>query len=217
MEKHQVLIADDHTILRDGLRALFSSEDDLEVVGEVDNGRDAMRCLSTLKPHLIVMDLSMPQLNGTEAIRHIKKRYPEIKVVVLTFHRAEEYVRASFDAGADGYVLKSDSQTELLAAMRSALRGKTYLSPGIADKVVIGYLGQQGAPAGTLSSNTLTHREREVLKLIAEGHKNKEIAEVLSISPKTVEKHRANLMKKLGLHSAAALTAYAIENGLVGQ
>jgi DNA-binding NarL/FixJ family response regulator len=126
-------------------------------------------------------------------------------------------VRASFDAGADGYVLKSDSQADLLSAIRSALASKTYLSPGIANKVVNGYLGQQNDPASALSSDTLTHREREVLKLIAEGHKNKEIAEVLSISPKTVEKHRANLMKKLGLHNAAALTAYAIENGLVVQ
>ncbi|MFQ5935614.1 MAG: response regulator [Acidiferrobacterales bacterium] len=217
MEKHHVLIADDHTIVREGLRALLSSEGDLEVIGEVDNGRDALRCLSTLQPHVIVMDLSMPQLNGTEAIRYIKKRYPDIKIVVLTFHRAEEYVRASLEAGADGYVLKSDSQTDLVGAIRSAIGGKTYLSPSIADKVVTGYLGQPGTPAGTLPSDTLTHREREVLKLIAEGHKNKDIAAALSISPKTVEKHRANLMTKLNLHSAAALTAYAIENGLVVQ
>lgn len=213
--KHRIVIADDHAILREGITALLAGEGDLEVVEQVDNGKDAVRAVATHRPELVVMDLSMPKTNGTEAIRHIKKRYPDTKIIALTVHKADEYINATLSAGAEGYLLKDDSLSELLTAIRRVLSGKRYLSPSVADKVVNGYLGQQAVPNATTSWETLTHREREVIKLVAEGYKNREVAEYLSISPKTVEKHRANLMKKLGLRSAADLTAYAIEKGLV--
>jgi len=215
MQKHRLFIAEDHAILRDGLRSLFSTEPDLEVVGYAEDGQAAIQQVNTLEPDLILMDLSMPRMNGTEAIGAIKKRRPEIKIVALTVHKAEEYVRAALDAGADGYVLKDDSQQELLTAIRSVLMGNSYLSPGVCDKVVSGFLGRGSAPLEARSWSMLTEREREVIKLVAEGYKNREIAAFLSVSIKTVEKHRSNLMKKLDLHNASALTAYAIENGLV--
>ena len=210
-----ILIADDHTIFRAGIRALFAQQPDLEVIGEVDNGKDAVQSAGKLKPDLIVSDISMPKSNGTEAIRDIKRRYPEIKVLVLTVHKTEEYVYAALNAGADGYILKDDSQDELMNAVRSILRGKAYLSPGICGNVVRGYLGGSNEDVLTPSWDVLTQRERQVLKLVAEGYRNKDIAEYLSISIKTVEKHRSNLMKKLDLHRTSSITAYAIEHGLV--
>jgi len=214
-KKHRVVIADDHTILREGLSALLSAEGDFEVVEQVDNGKDALRAVGAHRPELVLMDLSMPKTNGTEAIRHIKKRYPDTRIIALTVHKADEYINAALTAGAEGYLLKDDCLHELLTAIRSVLNGKLYLSPSVAEKVVTGYLGQQTVSRATTAWETLTHREREVIKLVAEGYKNREIAEYLSISPKTVEKHRANLMKKLHLRSAAELTAYAIEKGLL--
>jgi len=208
-----LLIADDHTILRDGLQALLSR--DFEIVGEAENGLEAARLARELKPDLIVMDLSMPLCNGTEAISSIKRRNPEIKIIVLTVHHSEEYVRASLDAGADGYVLKDDSHHELLAAIHHVLAGRTHLSSCVARDVVYGYLHNQPLTAGQPSWDRLSSREREVLKLIAEGKKNREIGTMLSVSHKTVEKHRGNVMRKLDLHSASALTTYAIENKLV--
>lgn len=213
--KRRILIVDDHKIVRDGLKSLLRSEPDFDVVGEADNGKDALFSTSTLKPDIILMDLSMPNTNGTEAIRNIKRRFPSIIIIALTVHKAEEYIHAALKAGASGYLLKDDSHAELMTALRSAIHGKTYLSPSICGSVVTGYLGRSDKGRLTTSWETLTHREREVIKLVAEGYRNKEIAEYLSLSMKTVEKHRSNLMKKLGLHSASALTAYAIENGLV--
>jgi DNA-binding NarL/FixJ family response regulator len=157
----------------------------------------------------------MPKSNGTEAVRDIKRRYPAIKVLVLTVHKTEEYVHAALEAGADGYVLKDDSEEELMDAVNSLRSGKAYLSPGVCANVVRGYLGQLGTSDFTPSWEILTHRERQVLKLVAEGYRNKDIAQYLSISLKTVEKHRSNLMKKLDLHHTSGVTAYAIEHGLI--
>jgi DNA-binding NarL/FixJ family response regulator len=214
-QKVRLLIADDHRILCDGLRVLLSSEPDMEVVGQVGNGGDALRCLATLKPDIIIMDLSMPQTNGTEAIANIRRRFPETKCIVLTFHKSEEYVRAALDAGALGYVLKDDGHDQLLLALRSVMSGKTYLSPGVCREVVTVYLKTFKNNAGTRTTwEILSRREREVVKLVAEGYRNREIAEQLSLSPKTVEKHRSTAMQKLGLHNTAGITAYAIENGL---
>ncbi len=214
-KKHRIVIAEDHTILRDGLHSLLSSEPDLEVVGEAGNGRDAIRLVETVLPDLVLMDLSMPKMSGMDAIREIKKHLPAIKVITLTVHKTEEYILATLQAGADGYVLKDATHTELMMAIRSVLAGKTYLSPGVSEKVVDGYLeGRKGIKTRS-SWDSLSPREREVLKLIAEGHKNREIAEDLYLSLKTVEKHRSNLMKKLDLHNAAALTLFAIEKGLI--
>lgn len=213
--RHRILIVEDHTLLRQGLQAMLAADPDLEVVGEAEDGRQAIRLAGTLSPRLILMDLSMPGTNGTEAIAEIKRRYPEIRVLVLTVHKAEEYIREALRVGADGYVLKHATRDELMLAIRSILNGKTYLSPDVAEKVVSGYLGG-GHDLGDRSTwDSLTLREREVLKLIAEGNPNKYIANYLCVSVKTVEKHRSNLMKKLNLHNASALTAFAIERGMV--
>jgi len=211
----RIFIVEDHTLLRAGLRALLSQDPDLEIVGEADNGRDAIRAISTLSPNLVLMDISMAGMNGIEAMIDIKRRNPETRILVLTIHKTEEYIHASLRAGADGYMLKDASHDELRVAIRSVLNGKTYLSPDISGKVINGYLGT-GKDSGLSSSwDTLTHREREVLKLVAEGHPNKFIANYLCLSIKTVEKHRSNLMKKLDLHNASTITAYAIEKGLI--
>ena len=214
-KRYGIVIAEDHTILREGLRALLNAHEDFEVVGEAADGRDAIRCVERLRPELVLMDLSMPRMNGLDAIREIKSRTPATKVVVLTVHKTEEYILATFQRGADGYVLKDATHAELVTAITHVLMGKRYLSPEISGQVIEGYLEGKKAIKGKSAWNTLTQREREILKLIAEGYKNKEIADYLCISLKTVEKHRANLMKKLDLHNAAALTACAIERGLV--
>ena len=213
--RFRIVIAEDHTILREGLKSLLSSHSDFEVVGEAEDGREAIQCVGKQKPDLILTDLSMPRMNGMEAIREIKKVSPKTKVLVLTIHKTEEYILATFRAGADGYALKDATHDELVLAIRSVLAGKPYVSPGISEWVIEGYLS--GKKEFRLSSiwETLTSREREILKLIAEGYKNKEIADHLYISVKTVERHRANLMQKLDLHNVQGLTALAIEKGLV--
>jgi len=215
--KYRIVIAEDHTILREGLRALLSSNPDFEVVGEAQDGREAIRCVEKLKPNLILTDLSMPRMNGMDAIREIRRRAPETKILVLTVHRTEEYILATLKAGADGYLLKETTHGELLAAVRHVLSGKHYISPGISDKVLDGYLEGRKTLKARTSWETLTAREREILKLIAEGYRNKEIAKDLFISVKTIEKHRANLMDKLNVHNIPALTALAIEKGLVSK
>jgi two-component system response regulator NreC len=217
-ESHRIMIVDDHTIMRDGLQSLLSAEPGFEVVGTAADGRSAIRSVAMLKPDIILMDLTMPGTSGIDAIAHIKRQHPQIKLVALTFHKEDRYIHATLEAGADAYVLKDDSRTELLTALRSVLNGKSYLSPSICDRVVAGYLAGGGdGNSKEPSWEILTKREREVIKLIAEGHKTKEIAEYLSLSPKTVEKHRTNLMKKLDLHSVSAVTLYAIQNGLITQ
>ena len=214
-KEHRIVIAEDHTILREGLRVLLSSDPEFEVVGEAEDGRDAIRCVENLSPDLVLMDLSMPRMNGLEAIKEIKKRSPETKIITLTVHKTEEYILATLQAGADGYVLKDATHSELVIAIKNVLIGKRYLDSGISEKVIEGYLEGKRTLKTKSPWDTLTPREREILKLIAEGYKNKEIADYLFISLKTVEKHRSNLMKKLDLHSVAALTAFAMEKDLV--
>jgi two-component system response regulator NreC len=214
-EKKRIVIAEDHTILREGLRALLSSDPEFDVVGEAEDGLDAIRCVEDLTPDLVLMDLSLPRMNGMDAIMEIKKRCPETKVLALTVHRTEEYILATLRAGADGYVLKDATHTELVMGIKSVLKGKPYLSPEVSDMVIEGYLEGRRTLRSDTPWDTLTQREREVLKLIGEGYKNKDIADYLYISVKTVEKHRANLMKKLDLHNTSALTAFAMEKGLV--
>jgi DNA-binding NarL/FixJ family response regulator len=214
-KKVRIVLAEDHTILREGLRALLSADAKFEIVGEAADGRQAVRTVEKLGPDLVMMDLSMPRMTGMDAIREIKKRYPETKIIALTVHKTEEYLRTTLQAGANAYVLKDATRDELLMAIENVLQGKTYLSPGVSKKVIEGYLEGKESRLPSTTLGLLSPREREILKLIAEGYKNKEIAVDLCISLKTVEKHRANLMKKLDLHNAAALTAYAIEQGLV--
>ncbi len=216
-QKVRIVIAEDHTILREGLRLLLSSEPNFEIVGEAEDGREAIKCVEKFRPDLILTDLSMPRMNGMEAIKEIKRQSPKTKVLVLTVHKAEEYILSTFRAGANGYLLKDSTHAELVMAVKKVLSGKQYISPEISEKVIEGYLEGKKTLKTQTSWETLTQREREILKLIAEGYKNKEIAEDLCISVKTVEKHRANLMEKLDLHSIQALTAFAIEKGLVSR
>ena len=213
-----VLIADDHSMIREGLRAMLHDEQDLKVVGESVDGHEAIRHVNQYRPAIVLMDLTMPHTNGPEAIRTIKRRHPDVKIVVLTVHKSEEFVRSTLDSGADAYVLKDDTRLELISAIRHVQRGKTYISPGVSSIIITGFLerGESSESRVRASWEALTSRERQTLKLIAEGYKNKDIAKFLSVSLKTVEKHRSNLMKKLDLHSASAITAYAIQNGLLG-
>ena len=215
--KLRIVLADDHTILREGLRSLLSADPNFDIVGEAEDGREAVRCVEKLEPNLLLMDLSMPRMSGMDAISEIKRRYSETKIIALTVHKTEEYLLKTLQAGVDGYVLKDATHDELVMAIHNVMAGKRYLSPGISGKVIEGYLeGKEDSLSGS-SWQKLSQREREVLKLIAEGYKNKEIAEDLCISLKTVEKHRANLMKKLDLHNAAGLTVYAVDKGLVSR
>jgi DNA-binding NarL/FixJ family response regulator len=213
--KKKIVIAEDHTILREGLRMLLRTNPDFEVVGEAEDGLEAVRQTENLKPDMVLMDLSMPRMNGMGAIQEIKKKCPETKILVLTVHKTEEYILATLKAGADGYVLKDATHSELMLAMDCVFQGRCYLSPGISEKVIEGYLEGRKTVKSSSSWDNLTQREREILKMIAEGYKNKDIADYLCISAKTVEKHRANLMKKLDLHSASSLTAFAMEKGLI--
>ncbi len=212
----KIVIAEDHTILREGLRLLLTSCPEYGVVGEAKDGLEAVRLCSSLKPDLVLMDLSMPRMNGMGAIAEIKKACPDTKILVLTVHKTEEYILATLKAGADGYVLKDATHSELMLAVDCVLSGKSYLSPGVSEKVIEGYLEGKKRVKTSTSWDTLTQREKEILKMVAEGYKNKDIADYLCISAKTVEKHRANLMKKLDLHSASALTSFAMDKGLIG-
>lgn len=216
-KKYTILLADDHSILRAGLRSILNTKSELDVIAEASNGIDAIKAALSIKPDLLLTDLSMPKKNGTEAISEIKKRLPDTKCLVLTMHTSEEHIRMALNAGADGYILKDDSHEELLTAIKTVLSGKTYLSPSICGNVVHGYLNSSDTVKTVTPLDALTPREREVIKLIAEGNRSKDIAEDLSISIKTVEKHRSNLMKKLNMHSISNLTNYAIKNGLVGK
>jgi len=210
---YTIVIAENQTLMREGLRLLLSSDERFQVVGEASDGLQAVRRTHKLQPNLVLMNLSMPKLSGSSAIREIKRRHPKTKVIALTLHTSDDYILSAFDAGADGYCLKNDTPVELMTAIQSVLEGKKYLSPEISDKVLQGYLEKKSEIVSTWDN--LTPREFEVLKLVAEGHTSPAIGEILGISPKTADKHRANIMKKLDLHTAAALTAYAIKKGLI--
>ena len=216
-EKKRIVIAEDQRIVRKWLCSLLTPSDDLEIVREAEDGLDALRCIQACKPDLVLLDLSMPKLNGIAAIKEIKKQYPETKILALTVHDSDEHILAAFEAGADGYCLKDATHAELLTSIRSVLSGKTYLSPEVSKKLLERYLEGRKTLKRTSSWDRLTQREKEVLKLVGEGYKTKEIADYLCISWKTVQTHRANIMDKLGVHSASALTAYAIEKGLVSK
>lgn len=212
-----IVLAEDHRLLREGLKALLLTEKDLQIIGEAENGLEAIRCVEKHAPDLILLDLSMPKMSGISVIKEIKSRFPEIKILALTIHESDQYVLEAFQSGADGYCLKDASRDELLIAIKSVLNGKTYISPGISEGIMVGYLEGKKIIKGSTAWDSITQREKDVLKLIGEGYRNKKIADFLNISVKTVEKHRANVMKKLDLHNVSALTAYAIEKKLVGK
>ncbi|MFH1941479.1 MAG: response regulator transcription factor [bacterium] len=213
MKKIRVLVADDHTIVRKGLCALLNSEPNIEVVGEAEDGREAVERIGKIKPDVVLMDISMPSLNGFEATRQIRKGHPGIRILVLTMHTNEEYIFEILQAGASGYVLKKSAPSDLVSAINAVYQGSAFLSPPVAEKVIERLKGM------TVDNETkkvkLTEREREVLQLIAEGCTNKEIAKRLFISVKTVESHRTHLMEKLDIHHASGLTKYAIQKRII--
>lgn len=213
----KIVLADDHTIVRKGIRSLLDEEPDIEVVGEAENGHEAVETVARLQPDVAILDIGMPSLNGLEATKLIKKAHPGTHVLILTMHDNEEYIAETLKAGASGYLIKKSAPRELINAIRVAFRGETYLSPSISTKVVNRFIRiSSSVPLpDTPGDSALTPREREIIQLIAEGFSNKEIADKLFISAKTVKNHRSNLMEKLDLHNTAEITQYAIRKGIV--
>jgi DNA-binding NarL/FixJ family response regulator len=217
MKKLKILVADDHQIVRRGVAgAVQDAHPEWEVCGEAANGREAVLSAIKLKPDVVVMDISMPELNGLEATRRILKELPETQVLILSVHESEQIVRDVLSSGARGYVLKSDAGTDLVAAIEALSQRKLYFTSKVSEFVLSGFL-KTSAPdfKAYADGGPLSPREREIVQLIAEGHANKGVADVLHISVKTVETHRARIMEKLGAHSVSDLVRYAIRNGLV--
>ena len=211
----RLLLVDDHAVVRSGIKMLLSSERDVEIVGEASTAAQAMETAGIVKPDVILMDIGLPDLSGIDATREIKKRYPEISIVALTIHEDEEYFFKMLDAGASGYVPKRAAPEELLVAIRAAAAGEVYLYPSLAKLLVKDYLSQEHPAEEKANLDGLTEREHEVLTYLAEGASNDKIAESLVISPKTVERHRENIMRKLNMHSRAELVRYAIRRGII--
>jgi two-component system, NarL family, response regulator NreC len=211
----RILLADDHTILRAGLKMMLNAQPDMEVIGEAQDGRQAVQEVQRLQPDIVLMDITMPDINGIEATKQIKKVQPDVRVLILTMHEHDEYVFQALRAGASGYILKEAADTELITALHVIQSGQFYLSP-MAQSVMVGdYLQRVRTGEEKDSYSSLTEREREILKLVAEGHTNNQIAERLVISPKTVDTHRTHIMDKLNLHSRAELVKYAMRRGLL--
>jgi DNA-binding NarL/FixJ family response regulator len=210
MSKVRVLLTDDHAILRVGLRAFLERFEDVEVVGEAQDGAEALKCVQELHPDIVLMDIAMPGMNGLQATRQIREQYPETRVLILTQHEDHQYVMPLLQAGASGYVLKRALGTDLISALREVARGGTFLYPSVATTVL-----EQVQRPKSQGTTALTPRETEVLKHIARGESNPQIAAALSLSVKTVDWHRTNLMSKLDLHSVADLVRYALQNNLV--
>lgn len=213
--KTRLLIVDDHAVVRTGLRMLLEGESDIEIVGEAQNASEALNQISQLNPDVILMDIGLPDMSGIEATRKIKQLAPDTAVVALTIHEDEEYFFKMLDAGASGYVPKRAAPEELLTAIRVTAQGEVYLYPSLAKLLVKDYLTQSLQPKKQATLDGLTPREHEVLTLLADGASNYEIADQLSISPKTVSRHRENIMRKLNLHSRAELVKYAIRKGII--
>ncbi|MBI2953442.1 MAG: response regulator transcription factor [Chloroflexi bacterium] len=215
MPKIRVLLVDDHTILRDGIKALLSLYDDIEVVGEASDGRKGIDRVCELHPDVVLMDLAMPGLGGLEATIEIKKLSPDSKVLILTQYGNKEYVFPVLKAGASGYVLKKAAGTDLVTAVRAVHSGQSFLDPSVAQMVIDGCVARRPETEQEHVYDRLSDREQQVLKLVAEGHSNQEIADLLCLSVKTVMGHRANVMEKLGIHSRTDLIKYAIRRGLI--
>jgi DNA-binding NarL/FixJ family response regulator len=217
MTKIRIFIADDHEIVRRGLRATLEAEPDVELIGEASNGREAVTRVNELQPDIVVMDVGMPELNGLEATRQIRAVSPSVRVLILTVHESEQVVREVLDAGAQGYLLKSDAGRDLVHAVRALIEDKPFFTSKVARMVLQGFLRR---PAGNeekepSTATQLSMREREIVQLLAEGKSNKEVAQLLGISVKTAETHRTNIMRKLEMHSITDLVRYAIRNKMV--
>lgn len=212
MAAYRIILADDHVMLRQGIRKIIEAVPDMEVVGEVNDGLELLDLLKEMTPHMIILDISMPNLRGIEAAREVKKIHPEIKILILSMHRKKEYVYHVFSAGAEGYLLKEDTDTELFTAIETIRRGEKYLSPLLSKELAGEFINISSRPGG-FSSGPLTTREREVLKLLSEGKSNRAVADLLYISERTVQHHRANIMTKLNLKTLADLVKYAIRQG----
>jgi DNA-binding NarL/FixJ family response regulator len=211
----RILVVDDHAVVRRGVRALLESHEGWEVCGEATTGREAVEQSRRLRPDVIVMDLSLPQLNGLEATRQILKEAPDSEVLVLTMHHSEELARDFLEAGARGYLLKSDADQNLIAAVDSLRQHKPFLTSTVTEFVLDDYLRRGEATQAQFAAVTITPREREIIQLVAEGRSSKEVAGMLDVSAKTVEAHRANIMRKLRLRSVSDLVRYAIRNHIV--
>ena len=213
--KIRLLLVDDHAVVRTGLRMMLEGEKDMEIVGEAENASEALNQISLLEPQVVLMDIGLPDMSGIEATRQIKQLAPETAIVALTIHEDEEYFFKMLDAGASGYVPKRAAPEELIKAIRVTAQGEVYLFPSLAKLLVSDYLTQSNQPKNQATLDGLTPREYEVLTLLADGSSNVEIGEQLSISPKTVSRHRENIMGKLNLHSRAELVKYAIRKGII--
>ena len=211
---YTILLADDHTLIRRGIRNLICNNPALEVIGEVGDGEELLEFLETKQPELLILDISMPKLTGIEAVSRVKKKYPNIKILMLTMHKNKQYFYHAMSAGADGYLMKEDSDEELLLAIKRIQDGKSYLSPFLsqdfADDVISAYRNNRSSPF-----ETLTNREREVLNLVVDGHTSKVMADMLYLSPRTVDHHRANLLRKFDMKNSVDLVNFAIRNGFV--
>ncbi len=215
MDKIKVMIVDDHALVREGIIAFLKLYNDIEVVGEASNGLAAIEKLVEIKPDVVLMDIAMPELGGMEATLEIKKRYPEIRILILSQYDDREYVSRLLKAGVSGYILKHAVGTDLISAIRAVSKGESYLYSTIASKVIDGYLGKPSGMVVEDPYEKLTDREKQVLKLIAEGHSHKEIASRLYISTKTVIAHQTNISEKLDLHSRTGLIKFAISKGII--
>lgn len=215
MQKIRVLVVDDHTIVRDGICALLALAGDVEVVGEATNGSEALKKVEELSPDVVLMDISMPVMGGLEATRRICKEFSKTKVLVLTQYDDKEYFFPVIESGASGFISKAAASSELTAGIRSVFRGDSYLSPSVTKLLVENYQNTASQRSTQDPYNRLTEREREVFKLLAEGHSTQEIAEILVITPKTVDGHKTNLMAKLGIHNRIDLVKYALRKGVI--
>jgi DNA-binding NarL/FixJ family response regulator len=214
MQKIRVLLVDDHTLFREGIRSLLESQPDIKIISEAEDGHKGVEMAIEMEPDVVLLDIAMPLLNGLDAAKKIKRKNPEIQILILTMHENEDYIRNALAFGASGYILKDTKADELIKAVRSIHSGEVVLSPAITNMIVINYL-RWGNSQNKDNTRILSPREREVLQLIAEGYTNKQIAEILCISIKTVQAHRSNLMSKLDLHDKGELIKYAIQKKII--
>ena len=215
MAKLRILLGDDHALLRSGLRKILQERVDWEVVGEAGDGREAVRRALELQPDLAILDIGMPRLNGIEATRQIVRRLPDVRVLILSMHADEAYIVRALKAGASGYLLKDSADTELIGGVEAVASGKSYFSPAVSKVMLDDYVRHMAEKGIADRYDSLSEREREIFQLVAEAHSNKEIATLLSLSPSTIETHRAHILQKLDVHNAAELVLYAVRRGVI--